>query len=172
MTRPIQLNKAAQTARILLIAGFIALLWLPGLDGFFHWDKTPEVNENRAFAPFPSFRDSSSLRDYAVRLEAWHNDHFGFRKRLIYWERNWKRAWFGESLSYNVVIGQKGWMYYVPGETMESLRRQKLFTPGELAGWRSLLETRRDWLARRGIPYLVVIPPTNNRFIPNTCRTS
>src|SRR5205823_146236 len=36
----------------------------------------------------------------------------------------------------------------------------------ELTDWQQLLETRRDWLSRRGIKYLFVIPPDKHSIYP------
>jgi hypothetical protein len=41
----------------------------------------------------------------------------------------------------------------------EDYRRVSPMTPAEIGRWRSVLEARRDWLARRGIRYLVVVAP-------------
>lgn len=161
------LEKTAGRAKTSMIAIFILLLWLPTMDLAFRWDKTPEVNEKRALAPFPSFsRSLAGARSFIAGLEAYFNDHFGFRKRLIYWDQRWKRVWFGESPVSNVIIGQKGWLYYSDRLGAMDLRTKSFFSPGELQDWKSLLEGRRDWLARRGIPYIFVIAPDKQTIYP------
>lgn len=150
-----------------MICGFLGLLWLPTLGGIFHWDKKTGVDEKRVLEPFPGFPGQmTGIRTSISKLEAWYNDHFGFRKWLIFKEQNLRRQWFGESQNYGVLIGQKGWLFYIPGETLETFQNETLFTHQELEAWRSLLEGRRDWLARRGIPYVFVIPPDKQTIYP------
>lgn len=150
-----------------MVAIFILLLWLPTMDLFFRWDRIAEVNEKRALAPFPVLSSGlSGVRSFIAGLEAYFNDHFGFRKRLIYWDQTWKRVWFGESPVSNVVIGQKGWLYYTDRLTAMDLRTKTFFSPRDLDDWKSLLEGRRDWLARRGIPYIFVIAPDKQTIYP------
>lgn len=159
-----QLEKAARRSSVALIAAFIGLLWLPALDSLFHWDGTLEVNEKRALMPFPHLNPGlTGIRDFLAGLESYYNDHFGFRKRLIYWEQKWKRAWFGESPLCNVIIGRNGWLYYTDNMKPHASSH---FTDEELESWKSLLETRRDWLSRRGIQYLFVVSPDKQTIYP------
>src|SRR6266404_1449645 len=93
-----QLEKGRNRANVVLIAVFLMLLWVPNLELVFHLDRTTQVDEKRALAPFPILGASpSSLRHFISGLETYYNDHFGFRKRLIYWEQTWKHEWFRES---------------------------------------------------------------------------
>jgi hypothetical protein len=106
------------------------------------------------------------LRALPSGLEAYYNDHFGFRKRLIRWERKWKRSWFREAGRAEVLIGRDGWLYFADKEMIDNFRAARLFAPAELAGWQALLEQRRDWLAQRGIKYLFVVPPDKQTIYP------
>ncbi len=152
---------------VALIAVFMGLLWLPVLDLFFHWDQTSEVNEKRVLTTFPRLNPGfAGARNFIAGLEAYYNDRFGFRRRLIYWEQNWKRSWFGESPSYNVIIGQRGWLFYKANQSTGDFQETMLFTDKQLQEWQSLLESRRDWLARQGINYIFVIAPDKQTIYP------
>jgi alginate O-acetyltransferase complex protein AlgJ len=160
-------ERTANATKMALIAIFIGLLWLPVLDLFFHWDQTSEVNEKRVLTTFPSLNPGfAGARDFIAGLEAYYNDRFGFRKRLIYWEQNWKRSWFGESPTCNVIIGQRGWLFYNASQSTGDFQEATLFTDKQLQEWRSLLESRRDWLTRRGINYIFVIAPDKQTIYP------
>ncbi|MEQ1907048.1 MAG: hypothetical protein ABL888_22880, partial [Pirellulaceae bacterium] len=161
--------KAVIGAKIAMIVFFVVLIWLPTLDALFHWDQTPHVNENRQPAAFPQLNSGlAGIRNFISGLERYYNDHFGFRKRLIYWGQTWKREWFHETLQSGVVIGQKGWLYHAEsfGLTEESRRATTPFTSKELEDWQTLFDSRRDWLNRRGIHYLVVIPSDKPSIYP------
>src|SRR4051812_29156386 len=107
------LEKISKTTQWVIIALFIDLLWLPALDSYFHLDRAPIPNEKRAPASFPSFNPSlDGIRNFISGLDAYYNDHFGFRKQLVKWDRRWRRDWFKESSLADVVIGRDGWLYY------------------------------------------------------------
>jgi alginate O-acetyltransferase complex protein AlgJ len=149
------------------IAVFLGLLWLPAFDSFFHWDKAPMPNENRAPARFPAFNLTiGGVRDFVAGLESYYNDHFGFRRRLIRWNNHWKHEVFNESNLPNVVTGRGGWLYYSGDDMIENCLGLTQFSPKELREWQSLLETRRDWLAKRGIRYLFVVTPNKESIYP------
>ncbi|HXX57056.1 MAG TPA: hypothetical protein VEI96_03570 [Thermodesulfovibrionales bacterium] len=152
---------------LLLSAIFLILLWMPTLDSFFSLDKAPWINENRAPAKFPEVMLSmESLRALPAGLEAYFGDRFGFRKRLIRCEQKWKHELFRESNHPAVLIGRDGWLYYTGEQMLEHFQGAMTFTRKELAGWQALLEKRRDWLARRGIRYLLVIVPDKQTIYP------
>ena len=147
----------------LLVAAFAGLLWLPTVDFFTGVDLTGPPSENRLPAPKPRFTrvDFSGVQKYAADLEVYFNDHFGFRKRLIRWFQQWKtRLYHDQGVSMKrVVSGQHGWLFYGEAQMMEHYLGIAKFTPAQLEAWQKLLEKRRDWLAARGIQYLLVIPP-------------
>src|SRR5262249_5565752 len=59
-----------------------------------------------------------------------------------------------------------GWLFYSgrPGDTTPP--RVPPFRAEELEYWRCVLEARRDWLAARGIRYLLVIAPDKQTIYP------
>jgi alginate O-acetyltransferase complex protein AlgJ len=162
-----KLDFLRKASRWILIIGFIGLLWLPALDSLFNLDKAPVPNENRAPASFPAFALSfSGIRSYVAGLENYYNDHFGFRKQLIRWEHRWRRSLFNQSSLADVITGREGWLYYSGERMIENYRGMTRFETKELKDWQALLESRRDWLARRGIRYLFVIPPNKDSVYP------
>ena len=91
--------------------------------------------------------------------EAYFNDHFGFRKKLIRWFQNWKTGFFHDRTVYNVITGRDGWLFTSDLQMVGHYPGMKQFTPAELKSWQTLLEKRRGWLAARGIKYLFVVSP-------------
>jgi len=152
---------------LLQAALFLIALWLPTLDSFFNLDKAPWLNEKRTPATFPEITPNiKRLLTLPAGLEAYYNDHFGFRRRLIRWEQHWKQDIFKESSRPDVMIGRDGWLFLTSMHMIEHYRGLKTFTPDELKSWQSLLEKRRDWLIQRGIKYLFVIPPDKHSAYP------
>jgi hypothetical protein len=148
-------------ANAMLIVIFFVLIWLPTLDKFFHLDHTPPPSENRLPAPSPKMSSLSfaGAQTFIAGLEAYFNDHFGFRNALVSGFQQWKLALFHDHSVYKVVIGQDQWLFWGDSQMVEHYLGLEKFSPEQLAAWQRLLEKRRDWLARRGIRYLFVITP-------------
>ncbi len=154
-------------ADIALIAAFFALIWLPLADSLLHWDKTPSPNENRALAARPEFKPTlAGVRAFSAGFEAYFNDHFGFRRRLVRLNQHLKWQVFRHARTSSALAGKDGWLFFSGGVMLDDVRGAHPFTTGELEGWRRLLEGRRDWLAQRGIRYLFVVPPEKHTVYP------
>jgi alginate O-acetyltransferase complex protein AlgJ len=152
---------------IAFIALFLLLTWLPTLDNYLALDHAPQPNEKRAPAPFPQFKATrAGAREFFAGLETYYTDHFGFRKRLIRWNNHWKRQVFRESTISVVMEGKGGWYFYASDKMIEHASGQIRFDDDTLRAWSDLLEARRDWLAKRGIAYLFVVPPDKHTVYP------
>jgi len=153
----------------LLIAVFAGLLWLPTADYFGHFDRAPAPDENRLPAPPPRLArlNFAGLQACLADTEAYFNDHFGFRRRLIRWNHQWKQRLYRNGRSADqVVVGQNGWLFFTEGRMIDHYLGLEQLTPRQLQSWQRLLEKRRDWLAARGIKYLFVIPPDKHSIYP------
>jgi hypothetical protein len=154
-------------ADLALIAAFFAFLWLPTADTCLRLDHTPPPEENRAAASFPEFRKNlGAMRGFFGGVEAYFNDHFGFRNLLVFWDCQWKFRAFSLSKTEGVIVGKERWLFYARGLVVEDTLGRKPFSVRELEAWREVLTERRDWLARRGIRYLFVIPPDKHTIYP------
>lgn len=137
------------------------------MDVLFYQDNVPQVNEKRVLARFPIYESSvAGARHFISGLEAYYNDHFGFRKRLIYWGERWRLSWFSASPTSKVLVGQNGWLYYQDEQSLADIRRTTSFSDKQLEAWKTLLEKRRNFLAQRGIHYLFVVPPDKHNVYP------
>src|SRR5262249_20589166 len=71
---------------IALIGVFLALIVLPPLGLIFGLDRSFVIEENRPLAARPHLTlDRSGVSEFRGQIEAYFNDHFGFRQRLIHW---------------------------------------------------------------------------------------
>jgi alginate O-acetyltransferase complex protein AlgJ len=149
-----------------LIVVFLISIALPLTAMICRVDSTFVLEENRTLSSRPELALSmQALGEFPAKFEAYFNDQFGFRRRLIHWQNFIKVAALGVSPSAKVVLGRDDWLYYSDIE-LDYYRAIKPFRPTELEQWRRQLEYRRDWLAARSIRYLVVIPPNKGTIYP------
>lgn len=154
-------------ANLALIIAFFALLWLPTAETCLKFDRTPPPNENRILADIPKFKKNlKAMRIFFSGIEAYFGDHFGFRNRLVSWERHWKFHAFRISRTKDVIIGMQGWLFYTGPLMFDDTMGRKPLSLPELEAWREFFTERRDWLAQRGIRYLFVIPPDKHTIYP------
>jgi len=160
-------TKVRRGANGFLIALFCGFLTLPTLDWLLHLDDSPTPNENRVPAVFPKWPGvASDLQPFIAGLESWFNDHFGFRKTLVRLHNRWKVKLFGESPSSDVLTGRDGWLYFGSGMMIDNHLGVRLFSAEDLVSWQTLLETRRNWLEKRGIAYVFVVAPNKETIYP------
>jgi hypothetical protein len=154
----------AKLSQLLLLVAFISAIWLPLLDNLIGLDTAKASTEKRILAPFPEF--PGDLFRYPEAFEAFYNDHFGFRNRLIFLNNLvlWKA--FGDSASNRVIVGEGNWLFYKGRRVIEYHRGLDPFTFEELEAWRTVLEERRDWLGERGIEYAVFFAANKHSIYP------
>ena len=152
----------------LVIAVFLVLLWAPTVDKIFHLDGSRAPGENRLPARRPELRElrPGQVQKFLADGEAYFNDHFGFRNKLIRWFQNWRISLYHDRTVYNVITGRNGWLFTSDLQMVEHYLGLLKLPPQRLQAWQTLLEQRRDWLARRGIKYLFVIPPDKQTIYP------
>jgi hypothetical protein len=155
------LSKKTSVMLTLLFAGGMAL---PFVGAYLHI-YGPVINENRLPAPFPDFRNSA-LIDLPAKIEAYYNDHVGFRGFVIRGSGLFFNRILGEPLIQGpfgrVLIGkpprtgEPPWYFYTSEGILEDSLGLTPLTPRELKLWKESLERRAAWLNRRGIEYLFV----------------
>src|SRR5271165_2755891 len=96
-----------------LIIVFLAAITMPLAGQFLHLDCGIKLNDNRVLEPLPELKlDRASLAAFPAKFEAYFNDHFGFRQRLIHWLSVVKVLGLGVSSSRDVILGRNGWIFY------------------------------------------------------------
>ena len=154
-------KSARRWGNVVVIFIFLAVLWLPIMDNLTGMDVTRPPGENRLPARWPQLAqwNFSSVQNYLVGTEAYLNDHFGFRKRLIRWGQQWRQRWYRDESGFKVVTGQHGWIFSGELQMIEHYLGMAKFTTAQMQSWQKLLEKRRDWLAARGMKFLFIIAP-------------
>ena len=139
---------------------------LPLLGLLFSLDRGFVLDEKRELTPRPRLKAHMKvLAAFPPRFEAYFNDQFGFRKRLIYWLNVTKVVALGVSPHPKVIFGSDGWLYY-GDKDIPYYRAAVPMTRAQLEAWQKRFEQRQSWLADRGIPYLVVITPLKSSIYP------
>jgi len=149
------------------VAAFFAALWLPLLWSLFEPDSTLSRTEKRRLAPLPEI--GLGLEDLAAfpsKMDTYYDDHMGFRDWLIHGHAYLKIRWLGVSPSDRLIVGKDGWLFLGHRNAIDQYRGVAPFTPRQLRRWKRILVERRDWLAQRGIEYLVVLVPNKHSMYP------
>ena len=150
-----------------LIGVFLVLICAPLAGLYLGFDRAFVLEENRYLAAKPELKlERGALAAFPRRLEAYFNDHFAFRKRLIYWLAIAKVQGLRVTATPGVTLGSNGWLYFASDSAVVSYRAARPFTSAQLEAYRRILEARRDWLAARGIPYLFVVLPNKDTIYP------
>ena len=148
----------------ILAASFV--LALPALALVDPLGGVSTVWENRAPVRWPQL---SPVVGFPTRFEQAFADRFHSRSALLLFQHAVVAGLFRTSPAPNVLMGREGWLYWL-GEDGRSLDRNFRGTLGvqdaELAAVASELKRRRDFLAARGIPYLVTIVPEKFTIYP------
>ncbi len=155
-------------ADIAFMAMFVLVLWLPIADKIFGLDRSRAPIEKRKLAEKPVFSLGwEAVVKYPTKYDAYFNDHFGYRNWLINWHSDAKVKWLGMVSSPKVMEGKEGWLFFTGDRIIEfCCRATKPFSAEQLAEWQRVLEDRRDWLAERGIRFLITVVPNKHTIYP------
>jgi hypothetical protein len=153
---------------LMLIAAFAGGLAYPSIDPIVrpHAERT-ELAEFRSPAALPEHpTNADQWLAFSSAYEAWFNDHFGLRDKLVRWHNVLDWFGFGVSPTPKLVLGDDAWIYYAEDKALDVYRGAYPLSPNELEGWRTALAARHDWLAAQNIRYLFVIVPNKDQVYP------
>ena len=153
----------------LIVALFFGLILAPAATELAQLGAAPG-QENRILAPPPQWVGFRRLRDFTKATDAYIDDHFGLRDRLVHWNSR-LRYRLGASSTPKVVIGSDGWLFYAGEKIIEQHTGEDVFTPAELERWVEVMTANRDWLARRGIAFIITIAPDKSTIYPEKLPT-
>jgi len=153
--------------RVVLVLLFVAVISLPLAANLTGADGADAGAENRELASFPRLESVwQSPAGFGAGLNAWFEDHFGFRARLVRWYGESRLRVFGVSPSASVIAGRDGWFFYADDMGTEDYTSADPLTPDAIANWRAALVNARDWLAARHIGYVFVVAPDKHAIYP------
>ncbi len=164
---PSQRSRSRKVADTVLIGLFFAGLGIPSAITLLDGIVLTRHGKPASGGPCPSLQlSSAALQRFPAQYEQYLNEHFFPRRTLLRWHNLVQVSWLANSFCSTVIVGKQGWLFYsgLPSDTTAPHLRP--FQPQELEQWRRVLEARRDWLADRGIPYLLVIAPDKQSIYP------
>ena len=126
-----------------------------------------ETTENRRLAEKPTLPETKKeLLRFPEKFNAFLNDQFGFRGYLLHLQSR-IRWQLGLQVHPDVLMGKEGWLFLAKrNQVVEQYRGIDRFNPDELEWWVRELELREEWLAERGIPLIVIVPPNKHTVYP------
>lgn len=154
------------TPRAILIL-FCIVLVTPLMVLCFDFDPFARQDENRKMADRPKFSWSwSAIENFPNEYQLYFNDNFGFRSLLVKGNFFLRYELLRVSTSENVVVGDKGWLYYTGDRDLNDYRGITQYTDDQLRRSVHALQLKKNWLAQQGIHYLLVIPPNKSTIYP------
>lgn len=161
---------SARSILVRILAALFAIsLLVPLIGAWRHWDFSTASNENRRLAEMPAlpktFKDASRFSD---RWLSFFRDHFGLRNTLIHTVALSRFHGLGDDTDGDVIIGKDGWLFFRPDgdQNLIAYRGLNPLSEDELNAWQDVLEKRTAFLASKGIPLLIVIPPDKQTIYP------
>jgi alginate O-acetyltransferase complex protein AlgJ len=147
---------------------FCVGLWAPLVAKILGVDPFSEGLEEKRLlrSPPPTPRDMGALRTFPRDFDVYYAEHFGLRPALVRLDARVTRDAFGESSNPAVVVGREGWLFLASEGSIGLYRRLVPLTSSQLRHYRRALEERTQWLARRGIPYVLAVAPEKATVYP------
>lgn len=152
------MTRISKIFSVVLIVLFSLLLLWPLLEPEMKLLKPLENTENRALAQMPEF-DVNRLDPFPAAYEQYYNDHFPFRNHLA---RSY--AWldfflFNKNLYPDrIIVGDHNILFPIKLSLNHFLGKD-LMGAARLDSLQTELERRKDFLAQRNIPFIIVIAP-------------
>ena len=152
----------------LLIFLFIGFLAAPAARMLGSEKMVFSFTEKRLLSSFPPLPDSFSQADaYFADIEAYLDDHFGFRDFLIYRYQREIRKRFGTAGDENTAHqGIDNWFYFGHAEMLLDFAGRLQLSDTQLKRRLEEYQTKKQWLEQRGIKYLLVVAPNKESVYP------
>ena len=146
---------------VILIILFLGAIIIPAIGHMSGKFDTIYIKKTEKRSPnhLPDFPNSlEKIKSYPMRLNAYLNDHFGFRSWLVSMN-SLVLLELGASPSDKVINGKEDWLFFTGGDMVDQHRGIKLYSLHELNRWIKAMEERKRWLSKKGIPFIIAVPP-------------
>jgi alginate O-acetyltransferase complex protein AlgJ len=161
MVKPIKIKYS----NWILSIWFILMISFPFLGSIYDWDFYEQQHENRVMANFPII-EHTPLSLLPEKMEAYYNDHFGFRNTFIRRHRKLEEQWFDRNPGKAIKGSQSGWWFYGAGDSLDDYLGYRQFSAAELAQWERAIKARKRCLSEKGTPYLFMLMPDKVMVYP------
>jgi len=170
------LSNARRLSDTVLIALYLFALSVPAVGVLLGWVEPKSLaRENRPPAPMPAFSiQKASIQRFPARFEDYFQDRLPARDGLLDWHARLKVDWLDSPSTEKVILGRDGWLFM--NEEKSECQGRAVSPQEQCRLWAQAFRQRRDWLARRGIEYVVVLTPEKHsvypEYLPDVCRHS
>lgn len=161
-------SRARRFTDLALIALFAVALIAPTVDHFVRDDEARGPGRelrSAASEPEPP-RTVADLVAFPRRYEAYWNDSFGLRDKLLEAHSVFKVFGLGVSPDRQHVLGKDRWVFYDGAKTVDSWRGAIPLTTQQLETWRQRIERRGSALAEFGAHYVFALAPDKPGIYP------
>jgi hypothetical protein len=108
----------------------------------------------------------SEFHAYKTELDDYLRDHFGFRSLLVTLNSLIRLKMGVSAAPEFVTVGKGGWFFYNRKDLIDQYRGIKQKNSTELDHLINLMNRRRLWLEKKGIPMIVVVAPEKHWIYP------
>lgn len=154
--------------KIMLVACivFVALISIPMMVSVVQPDKKISESEKRTLQVWPVYAESKSLQSYFASINAYFNDHFGFRDELIELNNQIKYS-LNESPVKRVIRGNDDWLFLkFHDPLMSSTAVQKEITKVDTIARIKYVEATHKQLSQKNIAYQYIVIPNKMSVYP------
>lgn len=142
-------------------------VWLAAGDRF-----AVQATENTIPAAAPELTRENYL-GFAAAYENYYNGNVPFRSQLITLNSLMDLELLREkSINDKVVVGSDDWLFYSAESNIDDYKGTNLFTREQLEQIGRSLETSRQYLEKRGIEFVLFIPPNKEAVYGDLCLPS
>ena len=146
---------------------FVLCLLMPLIVSFVQKDVEISASEKRKLAKFPEISSSSeSLSKFPDEFEAYYDDHFGFRSRIVRLHNYTLSKVFGVSPTPMVVIGSDNWYFFNADGSISDFIGRFPYSNITLETFSRLLQDRKEWLNSMGSQYIFMPVPNKETVYP------
>jgi len=149
-----------------MCVAFVIAIATPMVVSVLQEDKAVSQSEKRQLQAWPLFDEASSVRSYFNSINAYINDHFGFREELI--ELNNKiRYSLNESPVKTVIRGSGEWLFYkIHDPLMSNHPLSEEVLKGNLVARADYIKQSYREFKGQGIVYQHIVVPNKMSLYP------
>ncbi|WP_243439282.1 alginate O-acetyltransferase AlgX-related protein [Fundidesulfovibrio soli] len=166
-------SRASRIVAVMVSIVFIGAILVPVTANILKINPEVPLQESDT-NPMPSFSmDFPTVGQVIYKLRRnWLDRNFGLRRVLVRWEQLLDVRVLKASMPWDPVLaGNDDWLYLAQENpqlnVVNDWRVTVPLTPGQLDIWVNIFRTRRDWLAEKGIRYMVVVAPNKVSIYPD-----
>ena len=163
-----QANTVTLCGRWLVILLFLVAIGLPALTMLVTPARDWSEREKRKLAELPAPPVSAmELPRFFAGVDAFLNDHFGFRGLLVSrYQREMDKRFNRSGAPGQVHQGLDGWLFYTAFQLLEDFRGEMPLSAPQLDQWLAEQAQKEEWLRQRGIRYLLAAAPNKQSIYP------